>query len=188
MLQDDYMLNQITFIWKLGDNSGFNWETSQVSSKVAALVLHFHELFHIFVNTCFCLFLTHFYQTTVDSRCCVSFCCTAKWFSYTYAYIIFHYGLSQDIEDSSLCYTVRPCLFIRYIIVCICSSKAPNPSLPYPCPLGNHKSVVYISESVERCIHLCQILDFTCNWYHMVFVLLCLTYLVWSSPGPSVLL
>ena len=35
--------------------------------------------------------------------------------------IIFHYALSQDIEDSSLCYTVRPfCLSILYIIVCLC--------------------------------------------------------------------
>ena len=28
---------------------------------------------------------------------------------YTYVYILFHYGLSQDIEYSSLCYTVGPC-------------------------------------------------------------------------------
>ena len=38
-----------------------------------------------------------------------------------YIYIpfpIFHYDLSQDIEYSSLCYTVGPCLSILYIIVC----------------------------------------------------------------------
>ena len=30
--------------------------------------------------------------------------------------ILFHYGLSQDIEYSSLCYTVEPyCLYILYI-------------------------------------------------------------------------
>ena len=35
-------------------------------------------------------------------------------------YILFHYGLSQDIEQSSLCYTIGPCcLSILYIIVCI---------------------------------------------------------------------
>ena len=36
-------------------------------------------------------------------------------------YILFHYGLSQDVEYSSLCCTVGPCwLSILYIIVCIC--------------------------------------------------------------------
>ena len=36
-------------------------------------------------------------------------------------YILFHYGLSQDIEYSSLCNTVGPCcLPILYIIVFIC--------------------------------------------------------------------
>jgi len=36
-------------------------------------------------------------------------------------YILSHYGLLlQDIEYSSLCYTVEPCLSILYIIVCIC--------------------------------------------------------------------
>jgi len=36
-----------------------------------------------------------------------------------FLYIFFHYGLSQDIEYSFLCYTVAPCcLFILYIILC----------------------------------------------------------------------
>ena len=36
-------------------------------------------------------------------------------------HILFHYGLSQDFEYSSLCYTVEPyCLSILYIPVCIC--------------------------------------------------------------------
>ena len=40
---------------------------------------------------------------------------------YILFHILFHYGLLQDIKYSSLCYTVGPCcLFILYIIVCIC--------------------------------------------------------------------
>ena len=40
---------------------------------------------------------------------------------YTFFHVVFHYGLSQYIEYSSLCYIVRPCcLPILYIIVCIC--------------------------------------------------------------------
>ena len=36
-------------------------------------------------------------------------------------YVLFHYGVSQDIEYSSLCSTGGPCcLSILYIIVCIC--------------------------------------------------------------------
>ena len=58
----------------------------------------------------------------VDIQCYVSF-----WFSgkvivlYRYVYlsfnIVFHYGLLQGIEYSSLCYTVELCLSILYIIV-----------------------------------------------------------------------
>ena len=36
-------------------------------------------------------------------------------------HILFHYGLLQAIEYSSLCYTVGPCcLSVLYIVVCIC--------------------------------------------------------------------
>ena len=40
---------------------------------------------------------------------------------YTLFQILFHYRLLEDIEHSSLCYTVGPCwLSILYIVVCIC--------------------------------------------------------------------
>ena len=43
---------------------------------------------------------------------------------YIYTHIIihalFHDGLSQDTEYSSLCYTVGPCLRSLYVMVCIC--------------------------------------------------------------------
>ena len=46
-------------------------------------------------------------------------------------YIIFHYGLSQDVEYSSLCYTVGPCCFIHSIYIAyVCKPQPPTPSLP----------------------------------------------------------
>ena len=39
---------------------------------------------------------------------------------YILFYILFHYGLLQDIEYNSLCSTVGPCLSILCIVVCIC--------------------------------------------------------------------
>ena len=54
---------------------------------------------------------------------------------YIYIHILFHYSLLQEIECSSLCCTVGPCcLSILYIIVGICYSQIPNPSLPTPSP------------------------------------------------------
>ena len=62
----------------------------------------------------------------VDSQCCVNYCCTAKWFRSTFIYILclnilFHCGLSWDINQSSSCLTVGPrYLSIPYIALCIC--------------------------------------------------------------------
>ena len=66
--------------------------------------------------------------------------------------IIFHYRLLQIIEHSSLCNTVGPCsLPILYIVVCVCSSKTTDLSFPLPgsVPLGNHKFVFYVCESIS---------------------------------------
>ena len=40
---------------------------------------------------------------------------------YLLGFFLFHYGLSQDIEYSSLCCTAGPCcLAILYVIACVC--------------------------------------------------------------------
>ena len=53
--------------------------------------------------------------------------------------ILFHDGLLQDIEYSSLCFTVGPCwLSILYIVVCLCSFQAPNLS-------PAHKTILIVS-------------------------------------------
>ena len=95
------------------------------------------KFFYLYIS--FLSFLKILLKCSFFLQCCVNFFYTAKWLRYRYIYILFHilfhYGLSQDIEYSSLCYTVGPCcLSILYIIVCLCPSQTPIPSLPYPCP------------------------------------------------------
>ena len=54
-------------------------------------------------------------------------------------YILFQYGLSQEIGYCSLCHTVGPyCLSILNVITCIYQPQIPSPSLTLP--PGNHKS------------------------------------------------
>ena len=71
---------------------------------------------------------------------------------YIYIYILFqilfHYKLLHDIEYSSLCNTVDPCLSALYIVVCICYSQTPNLSPPTAptVPFGDHK---FVSMSVS---------------------------------------
>ena len=75
----------------------------------------------IYTQTPFFLFVLRkvvfffFNWSIFDLQCCVNFCCTAKWLSYTYTYTfsyfiytLFHYG-------SSLCYTVGPVVYPFYI-------------------------------------------------------------------------
>ena len=70
---------------------------------------------------CFlCGYKTFFFNSTiVDLQCCINFCCTVKWFSYTYTYTFFlnilsYYGLSQDIEYNPLWHTIGTCLSILH--------------------------------------------------------------------------
>ena len=49
--------------------------------------------------------------------------------------ILFHYGLSQDTENSSVCYIAGPCcLSVLYIKAWICYSQPSTPSLFLPPP------------------------------------------------------
>ena len=70
-------------------------------------------------------------------------------YTYTYIFILFHilfhYDLLQDIEYSSLCYTVgHCCLSVLYILVCICLPQTPNLSLPAP----THEILMMISVAI----------------------------------------
>ena len=78
---------------------------------------------------------------------------------YILFHILFHYGLSQDIEYTSFCYRVGPyCLSILYIIVCICSSQTSHPSLSYlSSPLGNYKSVLYVCALIILVLIYCHV-------------------------------
>ena len=107
--------------------------------------------------------------------------------------ILSHYRLLQDIEYSSLCCVVGPCsLSILYMVVCICQSHSPNLSLSLPFPFGNHSLYLclwiyfcFINKFIFSGVALlrCRI-----KGYHIVFVFFCLTYLVRSSLGTSMLL
>ena len=65
-------------------------------------------------------------------------------------WISFPFKSSQNIEQSSLCYTVGSHqLSVLYIVVDICQSQSLNSSHSPPCPLGNHKFVFYICDSIS---------------------------------------
>ena len=86
-----------------------------------------------------------------------NFCCTVKWLIihiYILFHILFHCSLLHDIEYSSLCYTVGPCCYsIQYIIVCICWSQTPNPTLlPTPTWQPQVKTIFNTSRALENFI------------------------------------
>ena len=62
------------------------------------------------------------YQGIVNLQYCINFCCTVKWLGYKYVCVLFHnlfhYGLKQDIDHSSLCCIVGPC---SSLLTYICS-------------------------------------------------------------------
>ena len=81
-----------------------------------------------------------FYSSIVDFQCSVTFCCIAKWHG-------FCYGLSQNIEHSSLCSAVEPCC----LSILRVNAKLPiHPSLT-PSPLAT-TSLFSVSESLSLSI------------------------------------
>ena len=65
-----------------------------------------------------------------------SFLCPAELLSHAYMHpssVLFHCGLSQDVEYGSLCCTPGPCCLSSCRWVCICSSQTHSPRLP-PAP------------------------------------------------------
>ena len=91
-----------------------------------------------------------------------------------YIYILFHFGLSQDIKYSSLCYRVGPCCLSILYIKSSASAKLKLPVFPPPTPTA---TICIFPMSVSlflfcRYAYLCCILDFACKWYNMEFVCL----------------
>ena len=107
---------------------------------------------------------------------------------YIFFSYFFHYGLSQDIEYSSLCCTVGPCcssilyiiflynilyIYIYYNLHLLTPDSSPSPS---PLVTTSMSSVFVNLFLFPDVLILCYILDSTCKWYWMVCVFLFLTY------------
>ena len=90
-------------------------------------------------------------------------------------HIFLHYGLVQDIEYSSPCYTVGLCcLSILSLSIYINTSLhllTPHSHCilpPLPLPLSNQN---FMSLSLfHRLVHLCHVLDSAYKWYCVIFV------------------
>ena len=134
---------------------------------------------------CCCFVLFFFNWSVVDLQCCANFCCIAKRLSYTHSLfnILSYYGVSQEIGYISLCCISRTLLFICSKCNSLHQLTPGSQFIPLPShlPFGNH-SLFSMSVSlflICRSVHVCSILDSIYKWYHMVFVFLFLTYLVW---------
>ena len=75
----------------------------------------------------------------------------------------FLYDLSQDIEYSSMCYTVGPCPSTLHLLTPN-SQSIPSSTSPSTATRLSSVSLFLLCQWVQ----LCCILDFTCKWCHMV--------------------
>ena len=84
--------------------------------------------------------------------------------------IVFPYRSLQDIEYSSLCYTVGPCWF-SYVGYCVCVNPKLLIYLSAPFPFGNRKFVFYIYGSISVLyisLFVSFFLDSAYERYHMI--------------------
>ena len=117
-------------------------------------------------------------QNTLDSQCCISFMCRAKWLRLMYVYV-----RDFSIVGYYKILSIVPCAISRSLLVTyfLYSSIYFNPKLLiYPCPLFPLITmfVFYICKSI------CSVNKFICiifldsiyKPYRMIFVPLCLAY------------
>ena len=102
---------------------------------------------------------------------------------YPFFQILFHYSLLQDIEYSSLCYTVNACcLSILYLAVCI------NPILPiYPSPPSPQRGIFArkVSSWNPRAGYLSR--PMRVRMSHGTQAAICLSVCLWLRGFPSLL-
>jgi len=124
-----------------------------------------------------------FYWRIVDLKC-VNFCCTGKWLSYIHIYVLshvlFHYGLSQDIEYTISCAVQQDLVVYPFYIKYLFASanlKFPIHSLPTVPPATTslfsvlfHKILIK-KEKKSVCNCLCFIIKYipnkerNCCWF-----------------------
>ena len=82
-------------------------------------LLHSLSWLYSFLKCKFIIYI--YYWCIIDLQCYINFRCTAKWIQLYIFQILSTYSLLQNIEYSSLCYTVSLCwLPIIFVVICKC--------------------------------------------------------------------
>ena len=96
-----------------------------------------HRVWRELWDTCF--FLKNLYWGLTDRQCCLKFCCTANWLSYTHTkihilfLILFHYSLSLDSEYISM-HSQQDFVVYHSSVYYFASDNPLLPVLPSPTP------------------------------------------------------
>ena len=116
---------------------------------------------YLFKTSDLLFFFGLFYWSRVDLYVVLIFA-IQQWFSFTHIsilfHILFHYGLSQNIEYSSLGYYRRTLLFAKLIPLLPC----PTPHLPWQPPVYSLVLILFVS----CCAILGHSVIHDSLWYH----------------------